>query len=250
MRYLYNEDLNSKDISISDKIVANINIVPDMNINELADLCDVSVSKISKYAKKLGFNGFKDFIYRLKQDHNHSRDKGGAFEYQKEKILEFFEDYNPDKVMEIQRLILESNKIYLFGRGPSNNVCEYYTPRLRVATGKDIISDYDEYLFDLDYANLEHKEKRTVIILTVSGKSIKVHEMLQTCKDRNIQTICISSYHNEKLKNNADVYLPLINRKEVFDKSVIRGRTMFFIFLEILTQDFLDKNNFKNPYAQ
>lgn len=248
MRYLYNEDLSATDIAISDKIISHTDKVLQMNISELAIFCGVSVSKISKYSKKLGFNGFKDFIFQLKIDYNNSRDKGGAFDYQKDKINLFFEDYNPEIVENIQNIIMNSNKIYLFGRGPSHNVCEYYTPRLRVATGKNFISDYDEYLFDLDYFNQNENDKKTAIILTVSGKSKKVHEMLKICNDRNITTICISSYYNDKLAKNSTEYLSLINRKEVFDKSVIRGRTLFFIFLEILTQDFLDKKDVKSPY--
>lgn len=238
MRYLYNDDLTDTEIAISDTIKNNIDLVLTKNIVELAEFCNVSPSKITKYAKRLGFNGYKEFIYQLKRDKNNNSEISSAFDYQKEKIEHFFEAFDAAKLEQLKEYINNSEKVYFFGRGPSLKVSEYFVPRLRVATSKNIIANYDEYLFDLDVA--EDENRKLMIILTVSGKSEKVHEVANLCKSRGIKSVVISAYSNEKLKANCDLFINLMGRKEVFDKSLIRGRTLFYIYLEILTQDFME----------
>ncbi|MFV0246935.1 MAG: MurR/RpiR family transcriptional regulator, partial [Mycoplasmatales bacterium] len=171
MKYLYNDVLTATEVKISDKISANLDKVGNMSISELAKLCNVSPSKITKYSKKLGFSGYKEFSYQILNDrYSTGEEKGSAFEYQKEKIEQFFDSFSDGKLEDLKALILNSEKTYMFGRGPSLKVCEYYEPRLRVSTNKNIVSNYDEYLFDLD---VDHKDqqKKLMIVLTVSGKS-------------------------------------------------------------------------------
>ncbi len=236
MKYLYNSELTPMEVAISDKISENMDKVSDLTITQLAALCEVSPSKITKYAKKLGFDGYKEFIYQLKNDRFKNEDKGSTFEYQKEKIDLFFESFNPTKFQELRDLIFTSDKTYLFGRGPSLKVCEYYEPRLRIATNKNIVSNYDEYLFDLDMEN-ENKEEKLMIVLTVSGKTAKIFDILNNAKLKGMKTVCISAYYNQKLEQNSDLYINLLDRKEMFDKSLIRGRTLFYIYFETLTQE-------------
>ncbi len=241
MKYLYNDELTPTEIEISDTISEHLDEVPTLTITKLAELCSVSPSKITKYAKRLGFNGYKEFQYQLKHDRYTSEDKGSTFEYQKEKTLQFFDSFSISKLENLKEWIARSEKTYLFGRGPSLKVCEYYEPRLRVATNKNIVANYDEYLFDLDIQYNKHEsEQKLMIVLTVSGKSKKVSEVLQTAKMRGMKTVCISAYYNQKLETESDLYINLLDRKEIFDKSLIRGRTLFFIYLEILTQDFVE----------
>ncbi|WOO89801.1 MurR/RpiR family transcriptional regulator [Mollicutes bacterium LVI A0078] len=241
MKYLYNDELTPTEIEISDTISEHLDEVPTLTITKLAELCNVSPSKITKYAKRLGFNGYKEFQYQLKNDRYKTEDKGSSFEYQKEKILQFFDSFSISKMETLKKMILTSEKTYLFGRGPSLKVCEYYEPRLRVATNKNIVANYDEYLFDLDMqGHTQNSEQKLMIVLTVSGKSQKVREVLQTAKKRGMKTVCMSAYYNQRLETESDLYINLLDRKEIFDKSLIRGRTLFYIYLEILTQDFVE----------
>ncbi len=252
MRYLYNDELTATEIQISDMISENTELVTTMTITELAKLCNVSPSKITKYAKRLGFNGYKEFIYQMKHDYFNTEDKGTTFDYQKEKIELFFQSFDPKKFQLLKKMMFQSEKIYLFGRGPSLKVCEYYEPRLRVATNKNIVANYDEYLFDLDVAHddtegaLADNENKLMIVFTVSGKSSRVHEVLDTAKRRGMKTVCISAYASRRLDESSDLHINLVNRKEMFDKSLIRGRTLFYIYLETLTQECIEHPYDKN----
>lgn len=240
LKVLYNTKLSKTEYSISEKINEHTSEVIGMSISELAFFCDVSPSKITKYSKKLGFTGYKELQFFLTRNTERSYTKTTSLEYQREKIMDFFMSFDENKLQEFMNKIQSSDKVYLYGRGPSLKVNEYFVPRLRVATNKNIISNYDEYLFDIDLAKDE--PNKLMIILTISGKTKKIHEIIDYCRKRKIETIVISAYSNHILERDADLYINLLSKKEQFDRRIIRGRTMFFLYLEILTQEFMDLN--------
>ena len=207
-----------------------------MSITDLAKSCNVSISKITKYSKKLGFDGYKELKYEINKSKNNNLTLR-SYDYQRQKINTFFENFDPVKMDNLMKYINSSEKVYFYGRGPSLKVAEYYVPRLRVATNKNIVSNYDEYLFDIDL--LKKEENKLMIILTISGKTPQVHEIIKVCKECGIRTVVISGYVSEKLEKNCDLYINLLPRKELYDKRVIRGRTLFYIYLEIITQEFM-----------
>ncbi len=240
MNYLYNETLTHTEILISDLIKNNLEQVCSMSITELAIFTNVSPSKITKYSKRLGFSGYKEFIHQINLDFNNKSNNNNSFEFQKERVLKFLDSYNDDDLLELTSSIKTSNKIYLFGQGPSYDVAKTFTPRLRIATSKNIVCDYTELLYDLDNTI---NSKRLIILLTVSGKSNKVHEVLKLAKQKGIKTITISAYINKPLKEESDYAINLLNSREVFDVSLIHGRTLFYIYLEILLQELEDLKN-------
>ncbi len=240
MKFLYNDEMTATEIAISNTISNNLDIAKDMSITNLANLCGVSTSKITKYSKRLGFSGYKEFQYQLKKTTKIINEHESPLDYQREKLLNFFEAYDPYKMERLKQMIHNSDKTYLFGRGPSLKVCEYYEPRLRIAAHKNIVSNYDEYLLDLDLS--EHgNENKLMIVFTISGKNPVVAEVLSTAKKYNMKTVCISSYYNHRLEDLSTLYIHMLDRKEFLDKRPIRGRTLFYVYLEILTQDFIDR---------
>ena len=129
MNYLYNEELTHTEIEISDKIKNNIEEASNMSIVELDKFTGVSTSKITKYCKRLGFTGFKEFSHQIKLDLNSESNYNSAFEFQKERLLKFLDSYNEESFQQVTDMILKSDKIYVYGLGPSLNVANSFTPR-------------------------------------------------------------------------------------------------------------------------
>ncbi|WP_160669966.1 MurR/RpiR family transcriptional regulator [Clostridium sp. C8-1-8] len=63
---------NEKDIdyNISWIILQNLNVIPTLSINQLADLCYVSISTISRFCRKLGCTNFSEFKNMLIYEEN------------------------------------------------------------------------------------------------------------------------------------------------------------------------------------
>lgn len=52
---------DSTDLHIAEVMLKNINDIDKLSIETVAELCDVSKSKISKFVKKIGFDDYKEF---------------------------------------------------------------------------------------------------------------------------------------------------------------------------------------------
>lgn len=135
--YLYNTEHDDINHIIAKFIKKNISEIGNMTIDELANACFVSKSKISKFCKSFGYDNFIDF----KDDCiNESKTKKVVVDIQKQGLeLEFHEHLhksltviknNLDKIDcdEIDLLVCEVNKadyIFLYGVAYSNLLCKY-----------------------------------------------------------------------------------------------------------------------------
>ena len=106
-----------------------------------------------------------------------------------------------------------------------------YKDKVDITTIKKILED-GKILNLPVHQNIDND--RLVIVLTVSGKSKKVHEVLKMAKAKNIKTVTISAFINKQLKDESDLAIPLLNSREIFDVSLIHGRMLFHIYLEML----------------
>ena len=52
---------NPTDLHIVDVMLENINEIDKLSIETMAELCNISKSKISKFVKKIGFDDYKEF---------------------------------------------------------------------------------------------------------------------------------------------------------------------------------------------
>ena len=65
-----NSGNNSTDSHIVEVMLENINELDRLSIETMAELCDVSKSKLSKFVKTIGFDDYKEFeiLREMKKD--------------------------------------------------------------------------------------------------------------------------------------------------------------------------------------
>ena len=63
---------NSTDLHIVEVMLENINEIDKLSIETMAELCDVSKSKISKFVKQIGFEDYKEFRDFARNEKRHS----------------------------------------------------------------------------------------------------------------------------------------------------------------------------------
>jgi len=216
-----------------------------IRITKAAEICDCSVSKISKFVKKLGFKNFKqylDFLYgkELPQKH-HSTEL--------ERIKKFIDDVDVGMIDEFLELIRAHDKIVLFGYGPSLICAQYFEYRLRTCSNKMIIAVTDEISVAsmVDSATL-------LIILTVTGKFHSFENVYMEAKNKGCEVAVVVEEYNTSLFTQCDKIFwlskfPQPSSLLPYEKS----RTVFFIFMEEIIQRLLldsHKNRFTHEERQ
>ncbi|MDY0290209.1 MAG: hypothetical protein RBR15_15390 [Sphaerochaeta sp.] len=122
--------LNALERTIHERLQGSAKVLPTLTITEAARLCGCSVSKVSKFSKKLGFPNFKQyvaFLYDREKEHKETSSE-------LERIQAFITHFDRRLVDEMIDLIAGHERIVLFGYGPSLLCAQYIEYRLRTAS--------------------------------------------------------------------------------------------------------------------
>ncbi|SHE61330.1 MurR/RpiR family transcriptional regulator [Alkalibacter saccharofermentans] len=226
--------LNALEQEIHNKLKEHSKNFDTIKITEAAKLCECSISKISKFVKKLGFVNYKQYM-----DFLHGREMS-SFNKSDElnRVQKFIEDFDENKVNELIALIENHDKIVIFGYGPSLICAQYFEYRLRTCTNKVIVAVSDEISIS-SMAN----ESDLVLLLTVTGTFNTFENIYETAKLKGAKVAILLEEYNANLFDQCDriFWLSKYNQPNEllpYEKS----RTIFFIFLEEVVQKLMYKN--------
>lgn len=209
---------------------SNLNI----KITDAAELCECSVSKISKFVKKLGFDNYKqylDFLYGREIPTTYSSNE-------LTRLKHFIDDFDSTQVDELISLIDSHDKIVLFGYGPSLICAQYFEYRLRTCSNKIIIAVADE----ISVASMTN-DSTLLILLTVTGSFHTFEHIYKATKQKGCEVAMVVEEYNTDLFNQCDQIFWLSKYPQPanllpYEKS----RTVFFVFLEEVIQKMMLRN--------
>lgn len=204
-----------------------------IKITQAAEACGCSVSKVSKFVKKLGFTNYKqylDFLYgRERPESMHSTELN--------RISQFIQAFDDQKVEALTTLIESHEKIVLFGYGPSLICAQYFEYRLRTSTNKMVIAVADE----ISVASMTN-ENSLLILLTVTGTFHTFEHIYKATKEKGCEVAMVVEEYNTDLFHQCDRIFWLSEFQQPdYLKPYEKTRTVFFIFLEEVIQRLIDR---------
>ena len=227
-------NLNPLEKEIHEKLTEYAKTNDTIRINTAAELCGCSVSKISKFVKKLGFTNYKqylDFLHgKALPQSTHSSELL--------RVKQFIDDFDDQMVDELLELIEKHDKIVLFGYGPSLICAQYFEYRLRTSTNKVIIAVADE----ISVASMTD-ENTLLILLTVTGAFHSFMDVYIESKIKGCDVAMVVEEYNTELFNQCDKIFWLSKATQPSDLMPYeKSRTVFFIFLEEVIQKLMLKS--------
>ncbi|GLC31809.1 MurR/RpiR family transcriptional regulator [Clostridium omnivorum] len=226
--------LNPLEMQIYEKLQAFSKDNPPITINQAAEVCECSVSKISKFVKKLGFNNYKqyiDFLYGKEIVHKKPYEE-------LERLKKFIDDFDEAIVDEFIEIMNSHEKIVFFGYGPSFICTQYFEYKLRMATNKFVIAVQDE----ISAENLLD-ENSLLVIFSATGKFRSFEEIHNFSKEKKNDILLIVEEYNAELLSSFDKIFWLSKYPQPEDlKPYEKSRTVFFIFIEEVIQRIISNN--------
>ena len=230
--------LNPLEKLINETLIAFSKTATNITITKAAEACDCSVSKISKFVKKLGFNNYKqyiDFLYGKGLPVNRSS-------IELERIKSFIDDFDISLVDEFIELLNSYEKIILFGYGPSFIATQYFEYKLRINTNKFVIAVPDEISVEslLD-------DKSLLVIFSTTGKFKSFERINTLAKEKNCQVLLIVEEYNASLLTNYNKIFWMSKFLQPDNlKPYEKSRIVFFIFIEEVIQHIIFNNRQEN----
>ena len=215
------KDLSTKELKVSEYIIANTQALKNMSIQTLAKLNHVSTSTILRLCNKLGYKGFSDFKVDLigsipqklsteiLQDDINLNDsledvnsKVQAME--KSSIDETHSIVNVNALNSAIELIIQSNKIVIFGVGSSGLVgkeLEYQLIKIK----KDVNCHFDSHMSRNLISTLDNND--LVIIISHSGETPDCVELLKLAEQSFVPSIAITKMGQSQISSLASIVL-------------------------------------------
>lgn len=216
---------NDLEISIHNRLTLESKENPNLTITEAAKLSGVSPSKISKLVKKMGFSGYKEY-FRFLTGKELIKQKKLNSEFAR--IKDFMENFDESTVDYLAGLIQQSDKILLFGYGPTNFCMEYFEYKLNFTLNKNVIRVSQPSLIpDL------LTEDSLLLIFSVAGKFANFDPLFEEAKKHHAKSLLVMEEMNTDLTLDASeiIFLTKSHQDEHL-KSHEKTRTILLMYIE------------------
>ncbi|MGL9730233.1 MurR/RpiR family transcriptional regulator [Enterococcus sp. DIV0756] len=217
--------LNDLELRIHQQLTMESQEKPNLTITEAARLTEVSPSKISKLVKKMGFSGYKEYFRFLTGKELVKRKRMNS---EFARIQEFMENFDESAVDYLVDLIQQSEKILLFGYGPTNFCMEYFEYKLNFTLNKNVIRVSQPTLIP----DLLTKDS-LLLIFSVAGKFASFDPLFEEAKKHHAKSLLVMEELNTDLSLDASeiIFLTKSHQDEQL-KSHEKTRTILLMFIE------------------
>lgn len=208
---------------------AKENVPP--KIVDAAEICECSVSNVSKAIKKAGFGGYKAYINFLYYDERPATKTIPEIE----RLKLILDEFDITLVHEFVELISQHERILLFGYGPSFIAAQYFEYKLRFCIDGFVTTAPDEN----SLINMVD-DSTLLAIFSTTGQYRSFRDLSHRANEGGADVVVVSEEYNPHLMEDCDRYFVLSNHRQSDDlRPYEKTRTVFFIFFEQVIQTIL-----------
>lgn len=236
IKTMYN-NFSQKEKGIADYILENSSTVAHSSISTLADTLGVADSTLFQFAKKLGYNGFKDFkmamliqekdfsAITIHENINQSDTElmmaQKVFDSNITTLNDTKQLLNQNDLKTAVDLINSSNRLFLFGVGGSEIVAtDAYHKFLRSSISVFHSTDYHLQLMESSIVT----PNDCAILISHTGKSKETIHLAKTVSAAGAKTIVITSQVNSPLAELGDIVFTSVAEETEFRSEALASR--------------------------
>lgn len=237
------QNLNDNELSILQYFKENAHNLVYLSLKDICKELYISNATIVRFCQKIGFKGFNELKFQLKNDLNQSTSFASSWDIipHRTSILKDFLDSVDDTFIEnICFLIKSHTSLYIYGRNMSSLPAKYLYSMLSTMDIPCIFIDWIDFLSALSDSLPEHS---ILFLFTNYGQKENYYNIVKKCHERQVKIIWISSTEiDECLLSPEDLYL--CTQEPKLDSPPLRTKLTSFLFVQLLVE-YLSRNNIK-----
>lgn len=220
-------------------------ISEDFSAKSLMSVLHISKATLTRFAKKCGFQGYREFIFRYVEE----RKSEASATFHKELIPKVLSDYdeilqktysiiNEKQLEQITDVIDQAQRVYLYGKGSSALALHEMKLRfMRLGIICEVISDNDMFLWN----NLLLDETCLVMGASISGDTKVVIDALHDAKKQGAKTLLMTTKNMERTWAKEDLLL-LASREHLAYGNSISPQFPLLLMIDCLFAYYLNTN--------
>ncbi|MGX8833369.1 MurR/RpiR family transcriptional regulator [Amedibacillus sp. YH-ame6] len=230
-------NLKAAEIEILDSIERQILAQDDCTIREIARINYVSTSTIFKLVKKLGFNGYSEMVFQIKNALSSPISETSSL-FSLKDIVRNYSERQMDAI--ITTIIqCEQNRISCLGLGYSEIVCDYITRKLSMLG----FTSYNGAHLDVYDAGPLNKKAALLMVVSKSGETEDLLRNVEIARNSDIKTILFTANMESTLAKKCDLVIEICSNKHplLFEADTFCALTI--LAFEYILQTYIEKKN-------
>lgn len=221
----------------------------DLSSKTVAKKLYVSDATLSRFAKKCGFKGYREFIFAYQQSDtsiNHHKPASSQIKtvlnsYQ-ELLNKSYALMDEEQIERIVKIIAEKKRIYVYGRGSSGLVATEMRLRF-MRIGVNIEAIVDEHIMKMNAVLLD--EDCAVIGISISGRTEAVIESVKVARECHATTILMTAHMEKRFQEFCDEVLLFAVKEHLETGNAISPQFPILIMVDIIYSRMLLSDHFR-----
>ena len=218
----------------------------DFSSRNIAKQLYVSEASLSRFAKKCGFKGYREFLFHYER--NFEEPVLVADDYAKQVLNTYQELLNKsyalldqEQLSRIVDVFSHKKRVYVYGRGSSGLVAQEMKLRfMRIGVNMEAIVDSDVMKMN----SVLVSNDCAVIGISISGKTEEVIQSLRAAKSQGAFTILMTSMKEREFMNFCDEVILFAVKEYLNNGKIISPQFPILIMVDILYSHFLQSDKF------
>lgn len=221
----------------------------DLSSKNVSQKLYVSEATLSRFAKKCGFKGYREFVFSYQQSDmaaKHPRPASNQIKtvlnsYQ-ELLNKSYALMNEEQIERIVKIISEKKRIYVYGKGSSGLVAKEMRLRfMRIGVNIEAIVDEDVMKMNAVLLN----EECAVIGISISGRTEVVINSVKVAKECSATTILMTAHVEKRFGDFCDEVLLFAVKENLDTGKAISPQFPILVMVDIIYSRMLLSDHFR-----
>lgn len=228
------DSMTTVEKTVADFFIKN-NEAVDFSAKSISKFLYVSEASLSRFAKKCGFKGYREFLFHYESTFVESpKDiddltKGVLNTYQ-ELLNKSYALIDEKQMARLAQLMSENKRVFVYGMGSSGVAAQEFKFRF-MRLGLDVDAIVDAHIMKMNAVLVN--ENTLVIGISIQGKTKEVLESLKAAKTHGAETVLITANHNNELLEYCHEILPIATTKNLEGGNAISPQFPILVMVDI-----------------
>ena len=238
------EKFTSVEKNIADFFISNCK-KEDFSAKKISERLHVSEASLSRFAKKCGYRGYREFIYQYEETFIEKKEELPGISrmvlnaYQ-EILNKSYNLLDNGQITRVSQYLNQAERVFVCGKGSSGLAAQEMKLRfMRIGIDIDAVSDNELMRMQAVFQS----KKSLVFGISLSGKKEEVLFMLREAHKRGAKTILLTANNSEEFSEFCTEVLLLPSLRHLNHGNVISPQFPVLIMLDIIYAYYLEIEN-------
>lgn len=228
---------------IADFFINNEENIP-LSSKSIAQRLFISEASLSRFSKKCGFKGYREFVYEYEQHINNYSIHISALS---SRVMHIYEEIqrksqeliDEEQIERISELLNGSKRIYVYGKGSSGCTAQEFSVRfMRMGLHIEAITDTHIMLMNAALADSDV----LVMGISLSGTTKEVNAALCNAKRHGAKVILMTANAESEMRMICDEVLLVANVKKLEEGTMISPQVPILMMIDIMFTCYFSKD--------